>query len=177
MWNLAVSAIGLLKLVPISWMVFGGLFGVATLVVNNHFQERQRTEAALHLVIKEKDILIHNQQEQIAGYIVDKNNLIVSNNSLEIYIGSLQETINRIIEETKRIIESDGAFERRQAELDRLIADEVRQDRIAAVRESRKAQLLLNYINSNTQCWIVNFDKVDGTCVQGIWRPESNGPK
>jgi len=169
--------LGLLKLIPGTWWIGGIVLAFGALIINNHFDQQNKVVAGYEQIVKEKDILIHNLEEQVAGLIIDKNSLTISNNSLEIHIGSLHETIDRVIEETQRIINSDGAFERRQAELERLIADEVRQDRIEAVRNSRKAQLLLNYINSNTECWIANFDKVDGTCIQGIWRPEANGPK
>lgn len=168
------NPLSLLSLIPGNIWIIGLVAGAGFLVVTNYFNsiERQRNDerAAFMQVIESKDATIKVQQEQIAGYIIDKSHLMLSNNSLEGEIDTLQMSMDIVIRETQAIIESDNSYNEKIAALEQVIADQVRQDRIAAIRTGRRAELLLNYINSNVECWIANFDKKDGQCVQGEWR-------
>lgn len=164
--------LGLAFVRAIPWQVWGigGFLAVVGFVVLGYFNSQAEIIRVTQATVLEQQKTISKLEEQIAASIIDKNNLILSNKSYESYIATLQSSIERVIAETQAIIQSDAEYEAKINAMEKAIADKVRNDRIEAIRNGRKSELLLNYINKNVECYIENFDKYNGTCIQGVWR-------
>jgi len=76
------------------------------------------------------------------------------------------EEILKELEKNRRIVEDSQ--KRLETALNRL-QDYERRERVTNLLKSRKRELILKYLNDNIQCWIENFDKVGGECIQGKW--------
>lgn len=167
---LLAAAGGFFKAIP--WQVY--VIGVAVvgfaIIANAYFDSQNKLILAAQNASLAKDATITELHEQVGALEIDKNTLLVSNQSLEFSISNLREALDRVINDTQSIIKSDADYDAKVATLEKVIADEVRNDRIKAIREGKKSELLLNYINKNVECFIANFDKYDGTCIQGVWR-------
>ena len=122
----------------------------------------------LENTVREKDSIIQGQR-------LDMQKLELSNASLEQTIERQErerENWLMVLEESQR---SNQASQERLLELEKRLTDQDRQNRIEAIRNSRKASLLLRIVNRNIECEIENFSNpAGGRCVSGRWIPNQN---
>ena len=152
------------------WIIMSIVVLAVIVMINGFWKSQRQIVDTLNQNIIEQDVLINNMGEQIAGLTIDADRLKTSNASLDEQNNLLRESLTRAIENTQRIIVAEETANKRLRDLEREIADQVRTDRILAIRNGRKAELLLNFINANVECFIDNFERTDGTCIQGSWR-------
>jgi len=112
---------------------------------------------------------ITQQQEQIAVLEIDKAKLEISNISLENEITRKSDEMKEAFAEITRLRKSDAESETRLNEIEILLRDQERAKRVQAIRNSRRASLLLRLQNKNIKCWVENFDRFDGKCIRGRW--------
>lgn len=110
---------------------------------------------------------ITEQQEQIAGLEIDKKKLEISNESLKKENDRKAEEAASIRAELEKFRKVDAASKQRLLEVERKLRDYENVKRHEAIRQSRKASLLLRLINADIKCQIENFDRVDGKCIRG----------
>ena len=112
---------------------------------------------------------ITQQQEQIAVLVIDKAKLEISNESLENEITRKSDEMKEAFAEITRLRKADAESDVRLNEIETLLRDQERAKRLQAIRNSRKASLLLRLTNKNIKCYIENFDRFDGKCIRGKW--------
>jgi len=112
---------------------------------------------------------ITQQQEQIAGLEIDNAKLDISNKSLEGEIARKSDEMKEAFAEITRLRKSDAESETRLNGIETLLRDQDRAKRVQAIRNSRRASLLLRLQNKQIKCWVENFDRFDGKCIRGKW--------
>ncbi len=112
---------------------------------------------------------ITSQQEQIAGLTTDLAMALASNESLQRENDRKAEESKGVREELERLRKSDAESQERLTEIQRKLRSAEEIKRRKAIRNSRKASLLLRLVNKDIKCQIENFDRVDGKCVRGRW--------
>ncbi len=125
----------------------------------------------LNDVIAEKQEIISVQKEQIAGLIIDTERLKFSNSSLESEIKRKSDETKEAFAEITRLRVKDAQSAVRLNDIESMLRDRNRMDRLQAIRETRKSSLLLRLMDRNIKCYAENFDKVDGKCIRGKWVP------
>lgn len=169
---LLAAAGGFFKAIPWQFYIIGAAVVGFAIFANAYFDSQNKLILAAQQASLAKDVTITELHEQVAALELDKQTLLTSNQSLEFSISNLREAVDRVISDTQSIIKSDADYAEKVDKLEKVIADEVRNDRIRAIREGKKSELLLNYINKNVECYIENFSKTNGTCIQGKWRED-----
>lgn len=112
---------------------------------------------------------ITQQQEQIAVLEIDNAKLDISNKSLEGEIARKSDEMKEAFAEITRLRKSDAESEIRLNGIETLLRDQDRAKRVQAIRNSRRASLLLRLQNKQIKCWVENFDHFDGKCIRGKW--------
>lgn len=125
----------------------------------------------LNDIIADKQEIISVQKEQIAGLFIDRERLQGSNDSLEAEINRKSDETKEAFAEISRLRVKDAQSSIRLNEIERILRDRNRMDRLDAIRATRKASLLLRLMDKNVKCYTDNFDKVDGKCIRGKWVP------
>ena len=110
---------------------------------------------------------ITKQQEQIAGLEIDKKKLEISNESLKKENDRKAEEAASIRKELETFRQVDAASKQRLLEVERKLRDYENVRQHEAIRESKKASLLLRLINLDIKCQVENFNRVDGKCIRG----------
>lgn len=122
--------------------------------------------------ITEQGKTITKLQEKNASLILDKQKLEASNASLESEINRKATETKEAYGEITRLRAKDIESASRIQDIQKQLRDKVMLQRHEAVRNSRKASLLINLINKSIACYAENFDKVDGKCIRGKWVPD-----
>lgn len=125
----------------------------------------------LNEAVNDKQEIINVQKEQIAGLIIDRVKLQSSNDSLESEISRKADETKEAYAEISRLRVKDAQSSVRLNEIERILRDRNRMDRLDAIRATRKASLLLRLMDRNVKCYAENFDKVEGKCIRGKWVP------
>ena len=114
-------------------------------------------------------------EEQAKEITTLKGNVIkleISNESLENEITRKFEETKNAYEEISRLREKDIQSVARVNEVEKILRDKNRMERLEAVRNTRKASLLLRLLDREIACQITNFHKVNGKCIRGKWIEE-----
>lgn len=141
-----------------------------TAVVGGFWLYQRNIVSSLQDQIREKDAKIEVLNNQIAGLIIDNDRLKASNDSLVVERDRLIAQADAIRKEIELVNQLRNESEERIREFEEQARDRERQERIEAIRKGRRAQLLLNFTNDNIECFVENFERVDGTCIQGEFR-------
>lgn len=116
----------------------------------------------------EKEMAV--KDTSIANLEKDKKALETSNASLEESIKQ-RDIINKQMLEQMSIIQSrDAETQRKLVDAERRINSVQRANQLNTLRNSEKAELLLDKINKSANCEILNFGKA-GSCKDGVWQP------
>lgn len=131
--------------------VVGGFWVYQRSIVSsleNRVQQLTAENEQLKLEIQRKDITIKTLEKMLAKKDEDIKKMIEE------------------IEKNRKIVEESQ--QRLKSALEKL-NDYERKERLQKLLESRKRELILKYMNKNVKCWIENFHRTDGECVQGRW--------
>lgn len=112
---------------------------------------------------------ITSQQEQIAGLTLDLSMTKASNESLKRENDRKADESKDVREELNRLRKSDAESQNRLTKIQKELRSVENVKRREAIRNSRKASLLLRLVNKAIKCQIENFDKVNGKCIRGRW--------
>ena len=115
------------------------------------------------------NVTITSQQEQIAGLTLDLSMTKASNESLKRENARKAEESKDVREELNRLRKSDAESQNRLTKIQKELRSVENVKRREAIRNSRKASLLLRLVNKAIKCQIENFDKVNGKCIRGRW--------
>lgn len=77
-----------------------------------------------------------------------------------------------MFEEIRILREKDIQSASRLQKVEGILRDSNRQKRLDAVRDSRRASLLLKLMNNNVKCYAEHFNEVNGRCIRGKWVPD-----
>lgn len=122
--------------------------------------------------IADKQLTIDTQKAQIAGLVLDKEKLELSNSSLENEIARKSEETKDVFEEIQRLRTKDLESANRLQKVEGILRDSNRQKRLDAIRDSKRASLLLRLMNKNVKCYAEHFNEVTGRCIRGKWVPD-----
>lgn len=151
------------------WLYIIGAIAIAAIVAGFWFYQRSIV-SDLEAQIAAKDIKIEQLNVEITGLRID-------NDRLKLSVASLENDIERRVEEAAAVraefeevsrIRDESA--QRLAEFEAKQRDAERQERINQIREGERASLLLRLYNNNIDCFVENFNNVDGRCVGGQFR-------
>lgn len=145
------------------------IVAVISAAVGGFFLYQRSIVSGLEKQIADKQLTIDAQKAQITGLQLDKEKLELSNSSLEGEINRKSEETKSVFEEIQRLRQKDIESVNRLQKVEGILRDSNRQKRLDAVRDSRKASLLLRLMNKNVKCYAENFNRVDGRCVRGKW--------
>lgn len=148
--------------------VLGGLAIAA--IVGGFWLYQRNIVSSLEDTIAEKDRKIEQLEVEITGLRIDNDRLKLSNESLANEMRRRADENARIREEVENLAKERDQSLARLADFEAKIRDAERNERIEAIREGRRAQLLLNLTNKNIDCFIENFNNPNGECVAGEWK-------
>lgn len=131
--------------------------------INNQLEAKDQ-------IIESQREQITNLQEQVAGLTADLEAALQSNETLSRDLDRRIQEVRAAFEEISRLNELDLESAERISELEKIIENEEIQERIQRLREGRRAELFLDFANDYVDCWVENFDRIGGRCVQGEWR-------
>ncbi len=109
------------------------------------------------------------QAEEITTLKGNAIKLKASNESLEKQLDKNAEETKKAYAEISRLRESDNASAARVIEVERILNDKNRNERLGALRKSKRASLILRLMDKDAECQVINFDKVNGKCIRGKW--------
>ena len=150
-------------------MIAAIIIAVITASIGSFFLYHKSIINDLQETIVKKEKIINTQKEQIAGLVIDKEKLELSNASLEGEIARKSNETKEVFAEISRLRKKDIASTTRLQKVERILSDKNRLERIEAIRNTRKASLLLRLMNANVKCYAENFNKVEGRCIRGKW--------
>lgn len=161
------------------WLTVAKFAGVAAILLavgggiwaaKEYFENRAEERAG---IMREKDERIKQQQEQIAGLEIDKQNLHNSNVSLQAEREAKSEQLMIAREELIKAQASDKKAQDDLAKLSAELSSIERRERIERIRSGEKASLVLRIANDNVACEAQNLFK-RGRCVMGRFIPEKD---
>lgn len=152
-----------------TWIYIIGGIAIAAVVAGFWFYQRSIV-SNLEDKIAEKDRKIEELNVEITGLRIDNERLTLSNQSLERERERLVEDAATIREEIEEVNRLRDESQQRLNEFEQKQRDTERQERIKAIREGERASLLLGIINRNLDCFVDNFERTDGTCINGEFR-------
>lgn len=151
------------------WLYIIGAIAISAIVAGFWFYQRSIV-SSLEAQIAAKDIKIEQLNVEITGLRIDNDRLKLSVESLENDIERRVEeaaSIRKEFEEVSRIRDESA---KRLADFEAKQRDAERQERIKQIREGERASLLLKLYNNNIECFIENFNNVNGRCIGGQFR-------
>jgi septal ring factor EnvC (AmiA/AmiB activator) len=118
-------------------------------------------------IVKEKDMIISLLEENIKEKDLLIQSLKSKTDALQELIKERERQYEEAIKEIEKFRTIYNESQKRLEEFESKIRDKERNERIKNLLESRKNSLILKYYNENIECWMKNFDKTDGKCIQG----------
>lgn len=112
---------------------------------------------------------IAKKEQEIVVLKVDNEKLKISNESLEKEIQRKNEETKAAYEEILRLEKSDADSRKRLTSIEQKLRDSERKKKSEEIRNSKKIESALKTLDINTKCFIENFNRVDGECVNGKW--------
>lgn len=171
-----LAFLSIFRNLPWKWIAIGAatiaLCVFIWVSVNGFYNQQRQIVEDLRAEILAKEERIQVQQEQIAGLTIDNDRLRQSNASISAALNELEASYQFVLQEIETVRTQFQESDARRQALERLLNDYERNERIASIREGRRAQLLLEFMNDNIDCWIKNFNNVGGRCIQGRWVPD-----
>lgn len=156
-------------------IIIGIILAAVVSAVGGFFLYQKSIVSDLEDIIAGKDQQIFVLSEQIAGLEFDKLKLEVSNQSLTAEIDRKASETKEAYEEISILREKDAVSQTRLNEIETLLRDRQRLERIENIRLSRKASLLLRLMDKNIKCYAENFDRVgEGKCIRGKFVPNGD---
>lgn len=128
--------------------------------------------------------IINSLENRIQSLQIENENLkseiqalVLENSSLKNLVDKKEKEKQQVIKEYEKLSKLVNESQKRIEDLRKKLADKERNERIRNILKSRKRDLLLKYLNKNVECWIENFERTDGRCVAGKWRPNKGDNK
>lgn len=143
-------------------IIAGVVIAIVGIVVGGFFLQQKSIiddlQAKIDFQVKEIKILTDNNTK-----------LTLSNASLEGQLSRKAEETENAYEELARLRVKDAASVNRLNEVEKILRDRTRMERVESIRKTRKSSLLLRLMDLEVKCQIENFSNVDGKCVRGKW--------
>jgi len=145
--------------------IIGIVITVITAAVGGFFLYQKSVVAGLNDTI-------NAQASEITILKENAIKLEASNTSLELQIDKRAKETKAAYEEITKLREKDIESVSRVNEVERILRDRNRNERLSLLRKSRKASLLLKLMDRDISCQVVNFYNIDGKCIRGKWVPK-----
>lgn len=165
--------LGFLGFFTNKWVLLGIAALTISAIVGGFWMYQRSIVTGLEKQVATKQQEVDTLKEQVAGLMIDNEMLRISNTSLSNELERRVNELQQVFAEMERINRLRDESAARIAEMESIIRDEERNERIAAIRESERASLLLRFQNLNIQCFIDNFSNPNGRCVQGRFIPNN----
>lgn len=112
---------------------------------------------------------IAKKEQEIVVLKVDNEKLKISNESLEKEIQRKIEETKAAYEEILRLEKSDSESRKRLTTIEQRLRDSERKKKSEEIRNSKNIEKALKTLDVNTKCFIENFNRIDGECINGKW--------
>lgn len=114
-------------------------------------------------------VLVANLREEIATLQINNEKLSISNQSMQQEIERRAEETKNAYAEIERLSQANEASRTRLSAIQKKLRNTEKLKQADKIRNSRKADLLIKLMDKNVECYLENFDKVDGECIRGKW--------
>jgi uncharacterized protein YoxC len=134
----------------------------AAFKVTSYLNEKDR-------MVQERDQQILNLNAQVTGLRLDNERLTQSNASLAADLNKKRDELARAQMEASSLRTTDATSAKRLNDLERKLSDRERLEQVERLRNSRRAELVLQIVNRSAKCELENFFQTGGTCKSGVW--------